>query len=184
LTTNSNSSSDNGGQRVWIYKVRPVDPASTANVDINASPIISGNRLYVLADDGSMLAFSPEAPDRTAPLVWGETPDRTRELSGRPPITYLVSVADDGSGIDPNSIVMTVDGQRVNPTYDEYRGYIYYKIEASRAGSHEPVQPLPSGRHEVRVELADWMGNKAVHDWSFQVNNNIADSRPLIIPQQ
>jgi outer membrane protein assembly factor BamB len=110
---------ETGGKSLWVYKVRPSDPASNAAINIVASPVIVGNKLYILADDGSMLTFSPNAPDHNAPIIWGETPDRTTELSGRPPITYLVNVADDGSGINPDTIVMTVDGQRVESTYDE-----------------------------------------------------------------
>lgn len=175
------ASKEDDGVPLWIYKVRPADPATTTQMNVVASPVIFNNRLYVLADDGSLLGFGSDAPDSAPPLVWGELPERTVELSGRPPINYLVNVSDDGSGIDPGSIVMTVDGQPVAYTYDEYRGLIYYKVAAAKAGSRDPVQPLPTGRHRVHVEVADWKGNKTVRDWTFMVSNNITDVRQTII---
>ena len=167
------------GRPLWIYKIRPADPVSTTVTNVVASPVVLGNQLLVLADDGSLLAFSPAAVDRTPPLIWNELPDRATEISGRPPITYSINVADDGSGIDPDSIVLSVDGRKLDYTYDEYRGLIYYKVSAAKAGSREPVQPLPAGRHQVHAEVADWKGNRAVKDWSFPVNNSISDLRPL-----
>ncbi|MBW3623621.1 MAG: PQQ-binding-like beta-propeller repeat protein [Armatimonadetes bacterium] len=170
------------GRLLWVYKTRPADPALTTVLNVVASPVVYDNQLYALVDDGSLLGFSFDAPDVSPPLVWGESPDRFVEISGRPPITYLVNVADDASGIDPGSIVMRVDNQPVTYTYDEYRGLIYYRFEAAKAGSREPVQPIPSGRHQVRVEVADWKGNRTVREWSFVVNTNISDVRPAAPP--
>lgn len=181
--TGSNTpTADDDGRLLWVYRVRPADPAMTQTLNVIASPVVFDNKLYALADDGSLLAFTNNAPDVSPPLVWGEYPDRSMEISGRPPITYLVNVADDGSGINPNSIVMRVDDRNVDYTYDEYRGMIYYQIKPAAAGSREPVQPLPSGRHRVHVEVADYKGNRTVREWTFRVNNNISDVRPPAAP--
>ncbi len=168
-----------GGTPLWIYRVRPADPAQPTVMNVAATPVIANNQLFILADDGSLLGFTAGAPDVMPPLVWGEMPDRAILISGRPPINYLVNVSDDGSGINPNTIVMRVDGQAVDYTYDEYRGLIYYRVASAKPGSREVVQPLPTGRHNVRLEVADWKANKTVREWSFVVDNSVTD-RPIL----
>ncbi|WP_218094240.1 phosphodiester glycosidase family protein [Paenibacillus solanacearum] len=72
-----------------------------------------------------------------------------------------IGVKDAGSGVDPASIAVTVDGTALEHTYDATAGIIHAV----------PAADLAEGRHEVKVEAADAAGTYAVPPavWSFRV---------------
>jgi len=70
------------------------------------------------------------------------------------------TLADDLSGIDPLSIQMWVDNVEVQPTYDAYRGELWY----------QPLDPLERGEVTVRARASDRGGNSATLAWAFRVD--------------
>ncbi|CAG7625096.1 phosphodiester glycosidase family protein [Paenibacillus allorhizosphaerae] len=83
----------------------------------------------------------------------------TEVRSLRPVIS--VGVKDAGSGVDPASIHVTVDGTALEHTFDASAGII-------RA---VPASDLAEGQHTVKVEAADLAGTYAVPPaaWNFRV---------------
>lgn len=88
-----------------------------------------------------------------------------------------VCVAENGSGIDPQSLVFTVDGRSVVPAAVYADGFVTWK----------PTEALPAGRHELALQLADRTGNRTTLTWSFtvtaadikSVTHNFTKTKPL-----
>ncbi len=185
------------GDLLWNYKVRRIETGATSapqTLNVVATPLVMDNTLYVLADDGTLHCFRDDEEDRMPPLVSGEQPARGVEISGTPPIWITAVILDEGSGINPDTIKLSLDGKPLEYTYLEYQGLVYYRIGPSDVGStpsgpkpgERPsatvVKPMEDGRHRVVLEVADWKGNKLVWEWSFVVDNRLPPSRPLRIP--
>lgn len=69
-------------------------------------------------------------------------------LSGCRP-TVRVRITDGGSGVDPSSVALHVDGRLVKAVYDEATG----------EATWTPDRDLPSGTHALSVTAADQSGN-------------------------
>jgi hypothetical protein len=69
-------------------------------------------------------------------------------------------VKDETSGVDERSIMMEIDGKKVNSSYNSEKGIVSYK----------PAQALSEGKHTVMIEASDKAGNKAEKSFSFTVD--------------
>ena len=104
--------------------------------------------------------------DNTAPAMSSTSPRADRDTlsaSGGVRITWYDSAAGvSGSGIDPATATMTVDGQAV-PT--------------SSSGSTITGQPgvLPAGMHTVVATIRDRVGNLGTYSWRFNVVAAVSD---------
>lgn len=65
-----------------------------------------------------------------------------------------------GSGVDPRSVRLTVDGRDVTPEADITQTSVTYT----------PATSLDPGRHEVRLSATDMAGNEITKLWSFRVD--------------
>ena len=137
-------------------------------VNLTAAPVISNGRLYVLADDGALHAFSVDSPDSTAPRVETVRPLRNLPMPGTPPVEVAAMVKDQGSGIKEDTIKLTLDGETVEHQVVPERGVIFYKTPHT-----ERLAPLSSGRHTATLTVEDWAGNKTFEEWTFMVDNTI-----------
>lgn len=164
------------GTLLWDYKTKTAEVGreqSTLYVNFAATPVVAAGAVYALSDDGVLLAFRADQSDYSPPLVTNENPARGTELSGQPPITFSVTVLDEGSGIDFNTVSLKLDGEELKGfKYDEYFGLVHYRLAATKAG--EAVQPLKNGPHTVSLEAADWRGNKTTYTWQFMVNTGLS----------
>jgi hypothetical protein len=129
---------------------------------------IAGNTLYAVSDDGTLSAFRPDAPDTTGPELSITYPAQAQAVSGQPPLTLAASAIDMGTGLNPDSIKMTLDGQPVGANFDTNQNLIYYQTKAT---GKIVDRPLENGRHTVTVTATDWRGNASEQTWSFIVNN-------------
>lgn len=68
---------------------------------------------------------------------------------------------DGGTGVNPNSIWMELDGVKVDHHYVEETGEVFYT----------PPDPLLDGFHQVKIALQDHFGNEAEHCWQFKVDS-------------
>ena len=97
--------------------------------------------------------------DGDAPVIDRMQPlDGTRSRAGRPRVS--ARIRDEHRGVDPASIEMTVDGAKVIVVWDKEAGVVW----------HAPAAPLPNGRHEVKLRVADRAKNIASASWSFTVD--------------
>lgn len=158
------------GKVNWEYGVFSNLPAGSY-VNIASPPVVANGRLYVISDDGALHCFSPNAVDVEKPIITAHTPVRSTEMNGTPPILMGAVVTDEGSGIDPNSVQLTLDGEPVEAAYQSNTGWVFYRTPVT-----QPVQPLSDGRHTVAVSVMDWKGNKATDSWTFVIDNKLATS--------
>ena len=158
------------GDLVWKYVVQPeaFDYGRLKYVNITSTPMVSNGTLYVVADDGTLHAFRADAPDTTAPVVSTVVPPRDYIMPGAPPVQIAAVIGDLGSGINEDSISLTLDGQLVEHKLILERGIVWFKTEIT-----QPVQPLRDGLHEVKLSLSDWVGNKTDMSWCFTVDNRM-----------
>ncbi|MDW8029679.1 MAG: CARDB domain-containing protein, partial [Armatimonadota bacterium] len=96
--------------------------------------------------------------DEVPPAISDLTPKEDEIVRTTTPL-ISATVVDALSGLNVSSLKMTLDGQRVNATYDV----------ATRKFSFRPTQPISEGNHIVVVEATDLDGNTARKQWSFTV---------------
>jgi outer membrane protein assembly factor BamB len=177
------------GATKWFYKVVPSTSNTEAlpeTVNIASSPVVVNNTVYVLSDDGALSSFRSDALDSAPPVISELQPDMGIVVNGTPPFHFEAKVVDEGSGIDPNSIKISVDGQgapkrpeggsgadeKTGYKFDTHTSMLEYDIYAPSAAS--TVRPLSEGRHTVTITAADWKGNVATKSWTFTVDNSVA----------
>ena len=117
--------------------------------------------LYVVSDDGSLTAFRQDAPDNIGPqfLQLSPRPGATARGEG---LTYGALLVDEGSGIDPASVSLQVDGKA--DTQALYRA-------GQNAIYNTPTTPLKDGEHQITVKAADWRGNTTAQTWTINVSD-------------
>ena len=116
---------------------------------VDAEPIYVDNTLYALATDGSLTAFQAQAQDRTGPEISNMFPKDGDTVPGTN-ISYAATIVDEGSGIPPNSVSLTVDGTVLKSVrYSPDRNGI------AVTPSPTPPPPLGDGPHTVVVTATE-----------------------------
>jgi hypothetical protein len=110
----------------------------------------AGNR-----SDGSA-RFS--VPDTTAPAIGPPTPQAGASLGDGEALSVSVSVTDDGSGVDPDSLDLQLDGVPVDHVWRV--GDVVHGVAARR---------LVPGAHHIVLRAADRAGNAARLAWDVSV---------------
>lgn len=93
----------------------------------------------------------------TKPLIKNLSPVNGTTVGPKPGISAQVT---DNGAIDPQSIIMKIDTERVVHSFDPATGIVTYN----------PVNPLPAGTHNFYLEVKDIAGNHAVATWSANVS--------------
>ncbi len=179
------------GAILWEYHIDPSSnragytprPATALT-----SPItVSGKAVYALTDDGSLSAFRPDAPDGSGPITDIVYPRAGQSVNGNPPLVLAATVLDPGSGLNPDTIKMTLDGKDVDAVYDANRNLVLY---ATRSSGKAIDPPLTGGRHTATITATDWKGNESNEEWSFVVDNSLpkpavgtTPSAPVVNPR-
>ena len=157
------------GRLAWRYVMQasatdsqPKYPAA----NVYAAPIVAAGTLYVVSDDGSLTAFRSDAPDHIAPEMSQMIPAsgatvRSEGAQGQG-LTYGALLVDDGSGIDPASVSLLMDGEP--DTQAQYHA-------GQNAVYDTPVEPLKEGVHLITIKASDWRGNTTSQTWSFTVSD-------------
>jgi len=182
------------GRGYYGYATR----AAEVNMEEIVDPPLSlaDNRLYIMGDDCVLYGLEADAPDNVPPQIkdavleiqgankvqfaYGVPIDDINhfplrfadmvKVPGAPPVYLSVKVSDLGSGIDPDSLSMTMDGKPLKVTFQAEKGLLWFihdpKGRAARA--------LPDGKHNIVVEAADWRGNRARVQLSFTIDNSMS----------
>jgi len=176
------------GKTVWSYIVRPITNyiagsggSSSGNgsgqnvptfVTAASPPVLAGQTLLLLAADGSLLAFDRTlGVDLTPPVVkllWPRPGDQTSGQSG---LEIYWRLADEASGVNPDSIIVKVADQTLEHTYTG-DGILNVRIGSGKN------QPLTEGRKEFTVTCTDWMGNTTTHKVALIIDNTLPVLRP------
>ncbi len=157
------------GKLIWQYAVQAsaTDSQPKAQTVQVSAPMLADGTLYVVSDDGTLSAFRTTAPDNIGPQFPQLVPAEGQTVpSGG--LTYGALLVDEGSGINPATLSMSVDGQPdTKALYQAGPGSI----------SDTPTTALKEGEHKISVTATDWRGNKATQTWTFRVNDNPGSGR-------
>lgn len=147
-------------------------PEGPSTVATAGPAVVTGTSLMVLAQDGSLLSFDKVfGIDLTAPTVKMLWPTAGDQVSPNPPAELVFKVEDFTSGINPDSVKVTLNGQEAFFTPDKDGIYRLLVVAGSRNRS------LPIGRLTIKVTAADWLGN--VSETNFVLLVDPAIDRPL-----
>lgn len=171
----------------WTYSTSPSSTSDTliaANTNVAAPIVVADKNVFVLSDDGSLSAFRADAPDTLGPRVSDTEPEMGIVINGAPPLSFQAKIVDEGSGINPDSVKLMLDGVGVarKPSgprgedkpgwkFDPVTSTVEYTIE--EASSAATIRNLADGRHTVTVAATDWKGNTTTKTWSFTVDNSV-----------
>lgn len=163
------------GSMLWRYVIAPAWVGGTTADYTNAasSPIVANGRLYVLTDDGALHCFTSDAADNSPPEVFDVMPSPGWPVSGSPPVLFQARLFDLGTGIDPDSIQLEVNGERVEHQFNYLTSTLSYETPVT-----QPVRPMADGRHTALVRATDWAGNVQKYEWSFIVDNRLRGRQP------
>lgn len=175
----------------WNYAAVP----SSVNVqqvpvdaNVSAHPVVVGNTLFVLTDDGTLTAFRHDAPDTLAPELTVVEPTQGDHLNGLAPFTISAHIVDEGSGLNLDTLSFKLDdtaiprqrgsaddilntNQKPGFTYTSETGLVAYSILESSAGTE--AVGLSDGIHRATITVSDWMGNQATKTWMFYIDNTL-----------
>ncbi|MGI5816945.1 MAG: PQQ-binding-like beta-propeller repeat protein [Armatimonadota bacterium] len=166
---------------------------------VDPSVAVVENALYTLGDDGIVYAFDSLAPDNIAPTIADpvlEVPGAQRrrvqfhpeltdpdrfperyadeiEIPGTPPIFLSVLVNDEGSGVNPEQVSVTINGEPASYTYDSREGLVWYIYDPRGAAAN-----LTNGVKQIAIEAVDWRGNRATKVVAFTVDNSLRPPTP------
>jgi len=173
---------------------------------VDSSLACAQGSVYVLGDDGALYGFDAGALDNEKP-IFKETiitfpgtqagteysfaiPNESEEmffpppaeedliqLPGAPPLRVVTEVRDAGSGIDPDSVQILMNGQPVPAPellYDAVQGMIWWMYDPEQPQAHN----YPAGLHTLTVRATDWSGNQGGANVYFVVDNSL--TQPII----
>lgn len=136
--------------------------------------VVVGNTLYVLARDGSLLAFDKEfGVDLTGPSVSMSWPTPGDVVSGQPPLEFIFKIEDDASGINVSTLKIDVNGTALDYTFGR-DGLAWIRFSTLSKN-----KPLFDGRKTITVTVSDWMGNTTKATFALTIDNTL---RPLVRP--
>jgi hypothetical protein len=86
-------------------------------------------------------------------------------------VEISAKLADDGSGVNPESVKMWLDGAPV-------------MVNATEASAMYVAKGLGYGEHSVRLVVADMLGNTADTSWKFSVADTTPPTVTVVSPKQ
>jgi endonuclease YncB( thermonuclease family) len=86
-------------------------------------------------------------------------------------VEITAKLSDDGSGVNPDSVMMWLDGDPIDG-------------DASVSNVSHTVKGLAYGEHTVRLVVADMLGNVADETWTFDVDDSTPPTVTVVSPKQ
>jgi hypothetical protein len=141
----------------------PLERGVTYNVSVQVADK-AGN---IASDDAT---FSLETtPPKVSSMKPSGTVSEDDAVSG---VAITAKLSDgDGSGVDPDSVMMWLDGEAVD-------------ADASTSSVSHTVKGLAYGEHIVRLIVADMLGNVADETWDFDVDDSTPPTVTVVSPKQ
>jgi hypothetical protein len=139
------------GHYVGAWRVPADKPMQLKSAAVIASLKV-GNRTAPLIQAGDTVSVDA-IPPRTTDLA---PEDNSNVTDPQPNISAVFG--DQGSGVDPASVRLLLNGNDVTDQATVARRFITYK----------PPTPLPPGMQEVELRVADMAGNRRTARWVFR----------------
>ncbi len=150
------------------------------------APIVgSGERLYVLTEDGSLFGFGRDiGVDETGPSIEMLTPPSGSAMNGFLNTDFVFRIEDQGSGLMKQSISIQFNDQPMKFEYVPAGGYVYVRIRP--AGSTQPGAnlPLSDGFRVITVSATDWMGNLSEKKFTVLIDNTLPAIQERVVDQR
>ena len=140
----------------------PLERGVTYNVTVQVADK-AGN----IASDSATFSLETTPPDVTATKPTG-TVSEDDAVSG---VEIAAKLSDDGSGVNPDSVMMWLDGDPIDG-------------DASVSNVSYTVKGLAYGEHTVRLVVADMLGNVADETWTFDVDDSTPPTVTVVSPKQ
>ena len=135
-------------------------------VQAAGSPVLSGDSLFILARDGTLLAYDRgNGVDLYPPEVHLLFPNAGDTVSGKAPMSIVLALDDLGVGVNQDSVTVTINGKPYAFKIDA-EGYLTIEISSDKKNP-----PIVDGRAKVIVHAEDWLGNKADREFSLTIDN-------------
>jgi hypothetical protein len=119
------------------------------------------------ASDSSTFSLETTPPEITSTKPTGTVSEKDAAAG----IMISAKLADDGSGVDPDSVMMWLNGNAV-------------AAEATTESVQYTANGLNYGDYNVRLVAADMLGNTADKSWSFSVDDETAPTVTVVSPKQ
>jgi hypothetical protein len=110
-------------------------------------------------------------PDTTPPALGSPQPANGASLAGGDVLTVEVAVSDDGSGVDPGSAELALDGAALEHVWQA--GGVVHAVVTAR---------LAAGAHQLALKVADRAGNVARLAWTVTVAPTAGAAPPGVGP--
>jgi len=159
-----------GAVRWYYQELAPWAPERDALYALMAAAASGGN-LYLSWDDGNLACLSPDALDTSPPEISRRTPEPGSPGGAVAPTSEMVigaNLYDEGSGVNPADVHITLDGKPLELTHRPSGDY-YYALPGSKS-----APSLEDGWHTVAITAQDQRGNKASDTWTFLVHGEAA----------
>lgn len=141
----------------YVYAEIPQDekfPISFEQIYVAEPQEDRKNKGTIFIDE--IFAVYKEGNDYYNPVILSYSPQNFQELETAPE-QITIDVQDKGSGVDPASIEMLINGKTVDIQYDQETGKVVYI----------PDEVFERGKHEVRFNMKDKAGNPLNPELNF-----------------
>jgi outer membrane protein assembly factor BamB len=162
----------------------------TRTYEVTAAPAVLGNQAYVLGENASLYAFGPSTFDAAPPRVvepslsvparegglYTALVNATRPLivPGKAPVYFAAQLEDTGSGIDPNSIRVTANGEELpkdRAVFQMASSILTVTLNQPREGN--VAVNLPDGVYTIGVTARDYAGNPLSYTGNVTIDNSV-----------
>lgn len=180
-----------------VVQSQPADPndpnaqptSETRLYGVSSAPAAVDGQLYVLADNAALYGFSTQRLDAVPPRLIEPSlavpnengrvtalllaPDNAVVVPGRGPIYFAGQLDDTGSGIDPASFSVSLDGTALPATainFDAASGVLTLTLLDPQQGGTS----FPDGPKTLNLTARDYAGNALQSSLGFLVDNTAA----------
>lgn len=186
------------GKILWRYRLVDSEPEEQEKgLHVVAPMAVVDNTLFVVSNDGVLFCFSTNFVDVREPSLSdailrtkGATKQTLKDnmfneeygtilskdiptIKGQPPVTAVILITDDGSGIDESSIRVTLDDTTpLNWKFKPVKGELWVDVLAA-TGNGDGATPMRDAQYEVVVQCRDYAGNAAKGRFRFNVDTRL-----------
>ena len=158
-------------QRRWItnssggYRLGASASADNVPIDLWVENI---NVTRIIFHQGTFLTKNLTVVDTIPPTIQIISPQPNETLPPNQP-AWINATLTDNFALDVATILLTLNGTELTPTYNPETGLTYYK-----------TGPLTSGHYSISLSVEDLAGNLATETWSFNVAQEVPPQPPSV----